>query len=120
MGLLSWLRGGRSKTPRPPWVRPEFLGVFALVALASLGLGYWAVGQESPSATVAAARQQEYVGLSTEDLLQPSLLPCDVPCTVQWLWDAWVRDHPDVEILSKTPVHRDGVLIGYDVVYRAS
>jgi hypothetical protein len=117
MGFLSWIKGNRTKSPRPPWVRPEFLGVFALLLVGAMGVGYWSLGEAGQgSQPVSATTRHEYVGIEPAEL--GSQLPCDPGCYADWLFDAWVRDHPDAEVLGKTPRQFQGVLIGYDIEYR--
>lgn len=116
MGFLAWLRGNRSKTPRPPWVRPEFLGLFALMLVAAAGIGYWALAGPEPQTTVSAETQREYVGIEPSEIT--AQLPCEPSCYADWLMDAWIRDHPDVEVLRKEPRYYQGILIGYDIEYR--
>ena len=119
MGLLSWLRARRTVSPKRPWVRPEFLGIAALVGLVGGGLFVWsAVPSSDPGSGDApqAETKEAYVGLVPSQIAGDG--SCLGPCDPEELLGIWMSQHPDAEILEKTPQYYEGVLLGYELKYR--
>lgn len=112
MGLRSWLKRTSAPKPRRPWVRPEFLGL-ALIAGALLGLAF-AAYQPTTTGPVGPQQRSEYVGLDPTSL---PLVDCAPQCKADELLLAWQSAHPNANVLDLKPIHHDGKLIGYDVVY---
>ena len=113
MGLLRWVRSQREPDPKRPWVRPEFLGLFALLMAAGAGVAWFAyAGGDDVGGPPAAASQREYVGLTPAQALA-----CAPDCNVEGLYYLWGLDHPEARILEKIDVYYGDVLIGYELVY---
>ncbi|MBI2078241.1 MAG: hypothetical protein HYT80_07735 [Euryarchaeota archaeon] len=113
VGLKAWLRSQRTPDPKRPWVRPEFLGLFALLMASGAGVAWFAsAGSDGGAAPPVAATQRDYVGLTPAESLA-----CAPDCNVEGLYFLWGLDHPDARILEKNEVRYQGILIGYELVY---
>lgn len=120
MGLIRyWLQGFKRPDARRPWVRAEFLALGVLLISGVAAVSWWLASQPSaPSGQsgIASSERQEYVGLWAYELTDPA--QCQAPCSAEGRLAEWKAGHPSAEILEQTPVHYQGILIGYQVRYR--
>lgn len=114
MGILSWLRAKPPNPPRP-WVRPEFLGVTALVAVLAVVLLALNASQGPAQPEPSAELRRDYVGLIPSELgADPA---CDTACLLERRLAQWRAAHPDARILETTSMFYEGALIGYEIAY---